>query len=456
MAGLDTLPEFQQYLSARQLAPERAIPFFAAWVSMFLAFADKNTFADTDALIHQFLEHLSTRASKEDWQVRQAHQAVELYLYHYLKQRPRQEHPPWLKMPAGSFRNISELIRKIRETIRVKHYSYKTEKTYVQWALRFDKYMSALPEEAKAIDQWSSMDVQNFLSRLAIKCRVSSSTQNQAFHALLFLFRDVLRRDLDNLQGTVRAKRGPKLPVVLSMEEVKALFEHIPGKHLLYLQLIYGTGMRLAEFVRLRVKDIDFQGNMIFIRSGKGDKDRTAFLPEYLKSPLLKHLQETKLLFEKDLKAGYGETALPYALSRKYPTAARDWGWQYVFPSSKLSIDRTDGKIRRFYMSEKAIQTAMRIAVKKVGIAKPATVHTLRHSFATHLLMDGVNIREVQELLGHKHVETTMVYTHVLRDMAHAPRSPLDHLYRGSGKERVLSTQVSGMQGHCDAGPQAL
>ncbi len=429
MPGPQLLPEFQKYLSARRLAPERAIPFFVSWVSMFLSFADRNTYQDTDILIQQFLDHLKMRASKEDWQIRQAHQAVQLYLFHYLKQRPIQERPPWLKMSANSFMNISDLIRKIRETIRIKHYSYKTEKTYIHWVVRFNKYMNALSEQAKPVDQWGSADVKDFLSQLAIKYRVSASTQNQAFNALLFLFRDVLHRDLENLQGTVRAKRGPKLPVVLSMEEVKALFQYSHDKYRLYLQLIYGAGMRVSEFVRLRVKDIDFQENLIFIRSSKGDKDRATILPKHLKTDLLKHLEEIKALHEKDLKAGYGETSLPFALSRKYPNAAKDWGWQYVFPSSKLSIDNTDGKIRRFYMSEKTLQQAMHAAVVKAGFAKPATVHTLRHSFATHLLMSGVNIREVQELLGHKHVETTMIYTHVARDSATAPQSPLDKLF---------------------------
>ncbi len=432
MLGQNTLLEFQKYLSARQMCAQRAIPFFTSWVSMFLSFANRNTYQDTDILIRQFLDHLRIRASKEDWQIRQAHQAVQLYLFHFLKQRPAQERPMWLKMPANSFMSMSDLINRIRETIRIKHYSYKTEKTYIHWAVRLNKYLETLPEGARSIDKWGSADVQHFLSQLAIKYRVSSSTQNQAFNALLFLFRDVLHRDLDNLQGTVRAKRGTKLPVVLSMEEVKALFQNISGKYRLYLQLIYGTGMRVSEFVHLRVKDIDFQQNLIFVRSSKGDKDRVTILPKHLKTDLLKHLEEIKAFHEKDLKAGYGETSLPFALSRKYPNAAKDWGWQYVFPSAKLSVDRTDGKVRRFYMTEKTLQKAMHAAVVKAGIAKPATVHTLRHSFATHLLMNGVNIREIQELLGHKHVETTMIYTHVVRGMTNAPQSPLDKLYKES------------------------
>ena len=197
MPDHNLLPEFQQYLRSRHLAAEKAAPFFALWVSMFLDFANKNTFADTNALIQNFLEHLKITASKEDWQVDQALQAVQLYLYHYLKQRPSQGHPPWIDVSASSFTRISELIRKIREAIRLKHYSYRTEKTYVHWVVRFHQYLEALPGGAKPIDQWDSTDVQNFLSRLAIKYRVSSSTQNQAFNAILFLFRNILHRDLE-------------------------------------------------------------------------------------------------------------------------------------------------------------------------------------------------------------------------------------------------------------------
>jgi len=272
-------------------------------------------------------------------------------------------------------------------------------------------------------------DVKDFLSHLAIKQRVSASTQNQAFNALLFLFREALREDLGDLSGTVRARRGKKLPVVLSVDEVKVLFQHLSGQSLLISHLLYGSGLRLMELARLRVKDIDFEANLIFVRSGKGDKDRATVLPEAVKDALRTHLAKVKVLHDKDLADGHGEVFLPDALARKYPKAGMEWGWQYVFPSSKLSVDPRSGRIRRHHISGKAIQLAIGNAVRKAGIAKNATVHTLRHSFATHLLMNGVNIREVQSLLGHKSVETTMIYTHVLRDMKNAPQSPLDALY---------------------------
>jgi integron integrase len=274
-----------------------------------------------------------------------------------------------------------------------------------------------------------SGDVRDFLSYLALTKRVSSSTQNQAFNALLFLFRDVLKKELSDLSKTVRAKRGQRLPVVLSVEEVKEIFKHVEGTDLLVLQLLYGSGLRLMELARLRVKDIDFSASLVFVRNSKGDKDRTTMLPESVTASLRSHLERVKVIHEKDLSLGYGEVFLPDALERKYPNAARDWHWQYIFPSSKLSVDPRSGKIRRHHINEKTVQNAVKEAVKKSGIAKHASVHTLRHSFATHLLMNGVNIREIQNLLGHKHLETTMIYTHVIRDMVSVPRSPLDNLY---------------------------
>ena len=222
----------------------------------------------------------------------------------------------------------------------------------------------------------------------------------------------------------VRAKRGQKLAVVLSVEEVQAIFKHVEGTDLLILQLLYGSGLRLMELPRLRVKDIDFGQNLIFVRGSKGDKDKTTMLPESVTASLRSHLEQVKVMHEKDLTSGYGEVFLPNALEHKYPNAAKEWGWQYVFPSSKLSVDPRSGKIRRHHINEKTVQNAVKEAVEKAGIAKLASVHTLRHSFATHLLMNGVNIREIQNLLGHKHVETAMIYTRVVRGMVSVPQSP--------------------------------
>jgi integron integrase len=245
---------------------------------------------------------------------------------------------------------------------------------------------------------------------------------------LLFLFREVLKIDLQDLGKTVRAKRGPKLPAVLTQAEVRSLLEHLKGRELLLVHILYGTGMRLMEVARLRVQDIDFGTNSIIVRAGKGDKDRMTVLPDAVKNQLNEHLAATKKLHEQDIAKGFGDVYLPEALDRKYPNAAKEWRWQYVFPAATLSVDPRSGKVRRHHISPSSIQKIVAVAVRKTGIPKHATVHTLRHSFATHLLMDGVNIREVQELLGHKNVETTMIYTHVLRNMSKAPKSPLDTL----------------------------
>ena len=376
----------------------------------------------------KFLEYLSKTACFTDWQKEQAKTALQIYF--------EQFNPAALKLYAKEDPRISNanldlasILRILSKALRIKHYSYKTERSYINWAERFHAYVIDVKKKDVQKLDLSSEDVRDYLGFLALRKKVSSSTQNQAFNALLFLFRDGLNIKLEGLGNTVRAKRGPRLPVVLTPDEVKEIFRHVSGKNRLILQLLYGTGMRLTELTCLRVKDIDFKSGVIFIKSGKGDKDRTTILPEYLKEELNKYVQGVKKLHEKDLAVGYGEVWLPNALDRKYPKAAREFGWQFTFPSIKLSPDHISGKIRRFYISPKTIQNTMSKAVKKAGIVKHATVHTLRHSFATHLLVNGVNIREVQNLLGHKNVETTMVYTHVLRSMSNVPKSPLDILY---------------------------
>ncbi|HOD63022.1 MAG TPA: integron integrase, partial [Smithellaceae bacterium] len=256
------------------------------------------------------------------------------------------------------------------------------------------------------------------------------------FNAILFLFRHVLCKDIGNMAETVRAKRGQKLPVVFSVEEIRKLLACLTGRDLLVAGLLYGSGLRLMELARLRVKDVDMDLNTLTVRSGKGDKDRTTILPATVKELLKNHLINVKKLHESDLANGHGDVHLPDALGKKYPNAGTEWAWQYVFPANNLSVDPRSGKVRRHHISDTAIQDVIKKAIRKADIPKFATVHTLRHSFATHLLMNGVNIREVQELLGHKNVETTMIYTHVLRDMSHAPKSPLDVLLAGKEERK--------------------
>jgi len=426
----ETLPEFQKYLLERKLVPEKNVPYFAYWVSRFLDFARKRDISATEykeASIIEFLDILRTDQKILDWQPRQADDAIRLYYFNYLGKASGQTGG------AAGIMDADSALTETKRLIRLKHYSYSTERTYLQWIKRFLDY--TLQTGKKKISDIAAEDFKNFISHLALKEKVSSSTQNQAFNAILFLFRNVLSKEVGELGNTVRAKRGQKLPVVFSVDEIKSLFSQMTGKNLLIAELLYGSGLRLMELARLRVKDIDFDANAIFVRSGKGDKDRATVLPAAVKEKLREHLKEVKTLYEQDIAKGHGEVFLPDALSRKYPNMGKEWAWQYVFPSSKLSVDPRSGKTGRHHISDKSIQTAVKNAVYMTGIPKHASVHTFRHSFATHLLQSGVNIREVQSLLGHKNVETTMIYTHVLRDMSNAPQSPLDALY-GSRSER--------------------
>ena len=424
----EVLPEFQKYLLEKQLAPEKNIPFLAYWASRFLTFGRKRDMATgeyNESAIIEFLDMLRADDKILDWQPRQADDALKLYYFNYLgKTRPQ-------LLEATQAGDMPTTLQELQRLIRLRHYSYSTERTYMQWCERFLSY--ALQGDKKLPDL-SSKDFKDFLSHLALKQKVAASTQNQAFNAILFLFRHVLAKETDDLGDTVRAKRGQKLPVVFSVEEVKNLLEQMNGLTKLITELLYGSGMRLMEVARLRVKDIDIDANTIFVRSGKGDKDRSTVLPDAVIDGLKEHLGRVKALHEKDLAAGYGEVFMPDALGRKYPNAGKQWAWQYVFPSSRLSVDPRSGKIARHHITDSAIQNAVKEAVRKAKIVKHASVHTLRHSFATHLLQSGVNIREVQSLLGHKNLETTMIYTHVLRNMSNAPKSPLDALYAESRK----------------------
>ncbi|MBK8575898.1 MAG: integron integrase [Elusimicrobia bacterium] len=414
------MPEFQKLLRERNLALEKHIPFLARWAHLYLAFLaqGKDDSLPFEITLERFLKHTSLQEKNQPWQIQQAETGIRLYHLHFGTNE--NQTPPLI----GSGNEVAE---KLKERMRLRHYAFSTERTYLDWFSRFQKYATTVLGR-KNPSEWTSEDVRDFLSRLAVVDRVSSSTQNQAFNALLFLFRDVLGRSLDDIRKTVRAKRGVRLPVVLSRAEVRQVFAAAQGDNRLILELLYGTGMRLMELARLRVQDIDFDLGTLYIRGGKGDKDRTTILPKTVRDPLRVHLEAVKKLHDVDLAKGHGDVFLPEALERKYPNAGKEWRWQYVFPSDRLSVDPRSGKIRRHHLSDTAIQQTMARAVATAELAKHATVHTLRHSFATHLLMKGVNIREVQDLLGHKNVETTMIYTHVLRDMANAPVSPLDDL----------------------------
>ena len=326
-----------------------------------------------------------------------------------------------MNSPKAPLPERPRLMDQVRERLRVKHYSIRTEQVYTDWIKRFILFHGKRHPEGMG-----APEVETFLTDLAVRGKVSASTQNQAKSALLFLYREVLGLELPWLDNITQAKIPERLPVVLTVAESRAVLDRLSGSHWLVASLLYGAGLRLMEALRLRVKDVDFAGHEIVVREGKGFKDRVTMLPTSVVDPLKQHLEKVRLLHQKDLAAGLGEVYLPYALGKKYPGAGREWGWQYIFPSIKHSIDPRSNVTRRHHLDEKGIQRAMKQAVRDAGIVKPATPHTLRHSFATHLLQSGYDIRTVQELLGHKDVSTTMIYTHVLNRGGKGVQSPLD------------------------------
>jgi integron integrase len=314
-----------------------------------------------------------------------------------------------------------KLLDQVRDAIRLRHYSIRTEQAYTDWIRRF-----ILFHDKRHPAEMSEPEVTEFLTHLARDANVAASTQNQALSALLFLYKEVLKQEIGWLDRVERAKKPPKLPVVLSTREVRRIFAHLQGVEKLMASLLYGSGLRLMECVRLRVKDVDFAYGHITVRDGKGGKDRITMLPLNLVKALQRHMARMKMQHEQDLEDGFGSVHLPFALARKFPSAEREWTWQYVFPSSRLSQDPRSRKIQRHHIAEGILQVALKKAVRASGVNKPASCHTLRHSFATHLLENGYDIRTVQELLGHKDVSTTMIYTHVLNRPGIGVQSPLD------------------------------
>ncbi len=314
-----------------------------------------------------------------------------------------------------------KLLDLVRAVIRSKHYSRRTEETYIDWITRYIRF-----HKTRHPRELSSADISAFLTHLAVDLDVAAATQNQARSALLFLYREVLGIAIDAPVNVIAAKMPRRLPTVLTRDEVRAVLARMAGDYRLMAQLLYGSGLRLMECLRLRVKDLDFAQHQLIIRDGKGMHDRVTMLPDTLTAPLQIHLQLVRRIFDEDVEHGYGTVYLPFALERKYQNANREWVWQYVFPAARLSTDPRGGQIRRHHRDERGLQSAVRAAVRAAGIAKPASCHTFRHSFATHLLENGYDIRTVQELLGHANVKTTMIYTHVLNRGGRGVRGPLD------------------------------
>lgn len=314
-----------------------------------------------------------------------------------------------------------KLLDQLRDAVRTKHYSIRTEEAYVYWVKQFIFY-----HNKRHPREMGKEEINKFLSYLAVEKNVAASTQNQALCAILFLYREILQIEIGWLSDIKLAKKPERLPLVFTKEEVRKVLLQLEGTKWLMASLLYGSGLRLMECLRLRVKDVDFGYNQIVVRDAKGQKDRVTMLPNSLREPLQKHLQKVAALHQRDIREGFGAVYLPHALERKYPNANKEWRWQYIFPAAHRSIDPRSGIERRHHLSEHVLQNAVKEAIARAKIHKPGSPHTLRHSFATHLLEDGYDIRTVQELLGHKDVRTTMIYTHVLNRGAKGVRSPLD------------------------------
>jgi len=322
---------------------------------------------------------------------------------------------------TGAVASSPKLLDRVRWHLRVKHYSIRTEQAYVDWIRRY-----ILFHRKRHPSEMNEKEITEFLTHLAVEKSVAASTQNQAFSALLFLYQQVLERKLDFIDNVQRVTRPAKLPIVFTPGEARGIIAQLRGDYRLMAELLYGAGLRLMECVRLRVKDVDFGYGHITVRDGKGLRDRVTVLPERLRRPLQVHLARVHEIHGRDLARGRGRVYLPFALERKYQNANRSSAWQYAFPAAKLSIDPRSGELRRHHVAENNLQKAVKIAIQRAGIRKTGSCHTFRHSFATHLLDSGQDIRTVQELLGHKDVSTTMIYTHVLNKPGLVVRSPLD------------------------------
>lgn len=410
-----SMEQFKAYLISSKLTDEKRAGFYINWITRFYKSCKKDP---EDPVIKEdmdsFLNHLSK--TREEWQVKQASLAIQLHQYY--KERKKAEKTKECLELNAQWKSVPEDMRKV---LRLMHRSYRTEQAYIAWVRQlyfFIKNKSPFSLESK--------DVKDFMTYLVVEKNVAISTQNQAFNAILFLFRHVLDKKIDDISDTVRAKRKKRLPVVLTKSEIGQLFGKLSGLYLLMAKVIYGCGLRVGEGLQLRIKDIDFERNAVIIRSGKGDKDRETVLPESIKQELSEHIKKIKRIHEKDRTNDVPGVQLPYAFERKSPNAGKEWIWFWVFPSYKLSLDPLTNIVRRHHVFRSILQEKIKKAAIDAKIPKRVTVHTLRHSFATHLLENGYDIRTIQEILGHTDIRTTMVYTHVANKSKPYVKSPLD------------------------------
>lgn len=390
------LSKFKDYLLQKGNVKSKYASHYLKWVSDCYSFLDiPASVLITNDQKNDFLKHMAK--DHEDWQVKQADTSLRFYGY-YLSQQMKASDTE--KVKARDLWRESE--DKMRTALRLRHRAYNTEKTYIKWLRSFMYFM-----DGKDLDCLEGRDLQDFLSHIAVEKRVSSSTQSQALNAIVFFFRHVLEKDIENEISAVRSYKKRSLPVVLTVKEVNMVFDKMTGLHRLMARLIYGCGLRLNECLRLRIKDVDIEKSVLIVRPGKGDKDRRTVLPEALTDDLIHHITEVRTLYDKDRKENISGVYLPGALERKYPNAGKEWGWFWLFPSKSLSVDPRTYKVRRHHIHPASLQKAFKTAVTKAGITKQASVHTLRHSFATHLLENGYDIRIIQELLGHANLQTT-------------------------------------------------
>ncbi|MCX7010593.1 MAG: integron integrase [Kiritimatiellaeota bacterium] len=424
---------YQACVEAHHVPPERS-GHYVRWVQEFVGFLPAKKLRVRSASdIEAFLRHLESRDCA-DWQIKQAAYALRLLYEQFLPNYHPAEGSPTTKasdtaqvqdriIAGEAERRQGPLLENLRQVIRERHYALTTERTYLEWVRRFLAFHNYADPRTLPAEQ----ALHAYLTYLADERYVAASTQNQALNALIFLFTQVLRLPVGALGEFSRAKRPRRLPEVMTKTEVQALLAQLEGVPKLMALLMYGGGLRLNECQQLRIKDVDLERRQIMVRDGKGQKDRVTVLPEKAAALLQAHLANTKAQHEQELAAGRGDVFIWPALARKYSNAAKEWGWQFVFPARSVSVDPRSGAVRRHYQHETMIQKAMKVAARKAGIVRPVGCHTLRHSFATHLLEAGSDIRTVQELLGHSNVETTMIYTHVLNRTGVAPvKSPLD------------------------------
>ena len=409
------MDDFKAYILSSRIANEKSAAFYVYWVRDFYRYCSKKPDdMVTQEDVEKYLTYLAKR--KEDWQVEQASDAIQLFLF--FKKRKKREFCREKGDGKAQWKTIAE---EMRQALRLRHRAARTEEAYLSWLRKYYLFLNG-----KAPYSIDSSHVKDFMTYLAVEKNVAESTQNQAFNAILFLYRHVLDKPIDNISDAIRAKAPKRLPVVLTKDEVKQLFACLSGTDLLMAKVMYGTGVRLSECLQLRVQDIDFGRNVVIVRMGKGDKDRETVLPEKLKMDLQEHLEKVRAVHEADRKKGLPGVQLPHALERKYPDAGKEWIWFWAFPADRISMNPKTHIVRRHHCYERTLQRAMSQARKQAGIPKRVTTHTLRHSFATHLLENGYDIRTIQELLGHSDVKTTMIYTHVAGKNRLGVKSPLD------------------------------